>query len=290
MKSHFILITLIGLLFSCTKTDENPVPPEETGPTLASASTTGSYTVATLQESDGIRNGEAYNGATIYYPTNATPPYASVVVVPGYSTFESSIQEWGAFYASHGIVAMTIGTNSIFEYPEARAAALLDALETLQQENSRVNSPLQGHLDTTKFALSGWSMGGGGAQLAAKTNPSIKALVLLCPWLDSSTLTPETVNHTVPAMFLSSQYDQIAPPSTHTDVHYAYMPETTPKLLYEISFGTHITANYPSGSNGDIGRMGLSWLKVYLENDMDYRPFLFSVPNSASNYETNLVE
>ena len=62
---------------------------------------------------------------------------------------------------------MTIGTNSIFDQPEDRKDALLDALVTIKDENTRVSSPLYNSIDTNRFALGGWSMGGGGAQLAA---------------------------------------------------------------------------------------------------------------------------
>src|SRR5690606_9188766 len=135
--------------------------------TLESISDPGMFTVATLTEADGIRNGPAYAGATIYYPTNATPPYPSIVIVPGYISAQSTIQAWGPFLASHGIVTMTIGTNSLLDNPPARRDALLDAIITITEENTRTGSPLNGQIDTESFAVSGWSMGGGGAQLAA---------------------------------------------------------------------------------------------------------------------------
>ena len=93
---------------------------------LASLTNPGPFEVETLTEADGIRNGPDYLGATVYYPINATPPYASIAIVPGFSALPSSVQEWGPFYASHGIVAIIIGTNSIFEFPEDRAIALLE--------------------------------------------------------------------------------------------------------------------------------------------------------------------
>ena len=78
-----------------------------------SASATGPYNVGSISEENGMRNGPDYSGATLFYPENAVPPFASIIIVPGYATLESSIQNWGPFFASHGIVTMTIGTNSI---------------------------------------------------------------------------------------------------------------------------------------------------------------------------------
>ena len=96
-------------------------------PTVASVSKPGPHKVAKLGESDGLRNGPGYKGATVYFPRDGQPPFGSVVIVPGYVSPERSIKAWGPFYASHGIVAMTIGTNSSRDRPEARSLALLDA-------------------------------------------------------------------------------------------------------------------------------------------------------------------
>ena len=65
--------------------------------------------------------------------TNANPSFASIVIVPGFTASPSSVEEWGPFYASHGIVTVIIGTNSFFNFPEARSYSLLDALETIRQ-------------------------------------------------------------------------------------------------------------------------------------------------------------
>ncbi len=77
------------------------------------------------------------------------------------------IQSWGPFLASHVIVCMTIGTNSIFDEVMDRKIALQDALISLKAEQSRLTSLLFNNLDTNLIALGGWSMGGGGAQLVA---------------------------------------------------------------------------------------------------------------------------
>ncbi len=246
----------------------------------------GVYNVATLTDADGLRDGPDYGSATVYYPTDATPPYASVVIVPGFLSAPSSVAAWGPFLASHGIVAMVIGTNSGFDQPAARADGLLDAIETLRQENVRINSPLLGNLDLDRFAVSGWSMGGGGAQLAAAADPSIKAAVALCPWLGSPD--PADLNHAVPVLILSGQDDPTAPPSSHANVHYEYTPATTDKLLFEAAGGNHSVANNPANVQGDIGKIALSWYKHYLLDENCYCPFVLDTPASSSQYLINL--
>ena len=253
-----------------------------------SASATGPYNVESISEGDGMRNGPDYSGATLFYPENALPPFASIVIVPGYSTLESSIQNWGPFFASHGIVTMTIGTNSIFEQPEDRKDALLDALETMRHENTRINSPMYNSIDTNRFALGGWSMGGGGAQLAAVEDPSIKAVIAMCPWLNTLTLSSTDLNHSSPVLIFSGQIDVISPPSVHANVHYNFTPQSTDKLIYEIEFASHLVANGPEGGDNEVGRIALSWLKKYLIEDDCYCPLLLDTPYNASYYMTNI--
>ena len=278
IRKIFLLIILYSnlLLAQCEFVNNN------------SASAIGPYNVESISEGDGMRNGPDYSGATLFYPENALPPFASIVIVPGYSTLESSIQNWGPFFASHGIVTMTIGTNSIFEQPEDRKDALLDALETMRHENTRINSPMYNSIDTNRFALGGWSMGGGGAQLAAVEDPSIKAVIAMCPWLNTPTLSSTDLNHSSPVLIFSGQIDVISPPGVHANVHYNFTPQSTDKLIYEIEFASHLVANGPEGGNGEVGRIALSWLKKYLIEDGCYCPLLLDTPYNASYYMTNI--
>lgn len=256
---------------------------------LDSIGNPGNYNIGSLTESDGLRDGPDYNGATIYYPTNATPPYSGIAIAPGFVSLQSSIQNWGPFLASHGIVTMTIGTNNILGSPETRRDALLDALVTLKGENTRTGSPLLGQLDVNSLAVGGWSMGGGGAQLAAVADPSIKAVMVLCPWLDSKTLSPIDINHSAPILFFSAENDGIAPHSSQADVHYDYTLQSTSKMLFEISGGRHWAANNPSGGDEYVGKIAVSWLNYFLVGDTCYCPLILKTPPSASKYLLNVT-
>ncbi len=265
MKKIYALL----LLFIATSIAPNIVFAQCEDVTIESLTNPGPFDVATLTEADGLRNGPDYLGATVYYPTNATPPFMSIAIVPGFTALPSSVEEWGPFYASHGIVTIIIGTNSLFDLPEIRAVALLDALETMRQENTRITSPLENKLDVDKFAVSGWSMGGGGAQRAAVLDNSIKGVVALCPWLPNPSL-----NHDSPVLIFSGQNDPTAPPAQHADIHYNVTPNTTDKLLFEVKNGNHSVANTPNGGNGAVGKIALSWLKLFVDKDDCYCPLL----------------
>lgn len=279
-------IYAVAILFLATSLAPNVLFAQCEDVTIESLTNPGPFEVATLTEADGIRNGPKYLDATVYYPTNATPPFASIAIVPGFVSLPSSVEEWGPFYASHGIVTIIIGTNSLFDNPEARALALLDALETMRQENTRASSPLENSLDVDKFAVSGWSMGGGGAQRAAVFDNTIKGVVALCPWLPNPSL-----NHDSPVLIFSGQNDPTAPPAQHADLHYAATPETTDKLLFEVENGNHSVANTPNGGNGIVGKIALSWLKLYVDENDCYCPLLtdelLNNPSAASKVESS---
>ena len=278
MKNKYliILLTFISFFFS------DLVIAQCDGISVDNITNPGPFEVATLTEANGVRNGPNYAGATIYYPTNATPPFASVAIVPGFVSQPSSVEEWGPFYASHGIVTIIIGTNSLFDFPEARANGLLDALETIKQENVRAASPLFGALNLEQLAVSGWSMGGGGAQRAAVLDNTISGVVALCPYLNSPQL-----NHQSPLLIFSGENDPTAPPAQHANIHYNVTPNTTNKVLFEVENGNHSVANIPTGADGAVGKIALAWLKLYVEKNDCYCSLLTDRllvnPPAASN-------
>ncbi len=267
---------------------------------IDAARTFGPYGVERIRERDGLRNGPKYAGATIYYPvikavddeiagdqvkTPELTNLSSVVLVPGFMGPERSMSRWGPYLASHGFVVMTIGTNNLTVEPDARGEALVDGLVTIRAENEREGSPLFGRLDPERVAVGGWSMGGGGAQIAATLDPSIKAVLALCPWK------PEPCGaHDVPVFFLGGERDGPAPVEKHALKHYESLPDRTPKLLYEVRGGGHSLPMNPRYAGGDVGRFSLAWLKVYLEGDESWRPLLEARPDNASRFLIELPE
>ena len=127
--------------------------------------------------------GASFASATIYYPTSdGLGLLPSIVIVGGWGCGEQAMAAWGPFYASHGIVAMAIGTPAPWtDSPADRCKALLDASSALQSEHEREGSPLLGRLDVSRRAVQGYSLGGGGAQLAALTDQTLKCVIALNP-------------------------------------------------------------------------------------------------------------
>ena len=255
---------------------------------LQSITNPGPFNFNSIKENTGIRNGLDYDGSTIYFPENSPSiTLPSIIMVPGFMNTESTIQNWGPFFASHGIVTMTIGTNSLTETHIQRRDALLDAIISLKNENERPESPLYNMIDTLSIAVGGFSKGGGGAQLVPSIYPSVKAVVALYPWLENPTVLD--LNHSVPVIIVSGQLDVIAPPFLHSDIHYELTPDATYKLKYEIAFANHDAFSGPYGGGGEVGIRVISWLQTFLLGDTCYCPIILENASTSSSYITNVI-
>ena len=279
-KLHIILLFLVSNYISFSQDCDSI--------SLDNIYNPGPYTYQTIVETDGMRDGPDYFGSTLYYPIDADGPFSSIVLVPGFVSPQSAVSAWGPYLASHGIIVMTIGTNTLTDLPQDRANALLDAVQTLQEENNRENSPVYQQIDINKISVGGHSMGGGGAQIAATMDESLKSVISLNPWIQQWLINYEYLNHTVPNLIISGQDDTTAPVNEHANVHYDYTPNTTPKAIYEIENGSHSTGRFPSTANNYVGKIVLSWLNYFASEDDCYLPLLLEYPEQASIYQNNL--
>ena len=271
----------------------------------------GPYEYGFLTEQDGIRQSTLYNGTLLYYPIEGEPPYASIILMDAFGD-EYGLQSWAEFYASHGFIAMTIGNfdreirdfDSEWDYAD-RAIGLLDAIETVKAENLRQLSPLLDQVDTSSFAVSGYSTSGGGAHTAATMDSTLKAAILLNPavaFLDTLNCPAETgyyclieehLDHNVPVLIFAGEFeiDELTSPddSVYANMwalpQYEYVPETTDKLYFESAGEGHGSSSFP---NDDVAEFALAWFKKYLLNNESYCAFLIEPPQSISQFMTTL--
>ena len=181
---------------------------------------------------------------------------------------------------------MTIGTNSLTDDEFDRRDALQDAIISLKEENTRVLSPIFGRIDLNSISVGGFSKGGGGAQLLAKIDSSLKSVVSLYPFIENPVASD--FNHGIPTIIISGQLDIIAPPALHADIHYDFIPITTNKLKFEVALGSHDALLGPNGASGEVGVRVLSWLANYMLNDNCYCPLITTIPTFSSQYLNNI--
>ena len=201
----------------------------------------------------------SFISATIYYPTefDGLPSrLPSVVIVGGQGCGEQAMAAWAPFYSSHGIVAMTIGTPVPWlDSPAARCRALLDASLALQSEHGREGSVLQGRLDVERRAVQGYSLGGGGAQMAGLSDQTLKCVIALAPNEGETSPPAERLSFpseeelrktTVPVLIICGEKDTYdADPKTQAWPQ--YRQTKAPKLIVEVKGGDHYVANGPAG-------------------------------------------
>ena len=268
----------------------------------------GPYTYSTITEAQGLRNGPDYLDGVLYYPLDANPPYASIVVTPGFGGDGSSMSHWGSYFASNGYIALVIGPNDpINDSHFMRGEGLIDGIETLRQENYRQGSPVNGLVDEDNFIVSGYSMGGGASHDAALMDGSIKALISLnptvlfedcnyCPEADYEgeiyciCLVPELIEHYVPSLIFAGEVEASDPAVLGYDGLlgqdiYTNLPESTEKIIFEVAGEGHGAVEYPYG---EISDYILSWLDYKVNGSEEACNALLETPSITSLYNTNI--
>jgi dienelactone hydrolase len=242
-------------------------------PTEASLAADGPFAVSTQT----IRSGGGFAGGTVYSP-NTPGKYAVVAFCPGFTNSQSAVQPLGRRLATHGFVVVTMNTNSTLDFPASRATQIIAALNRV---TALTTGPVAGKMDTTRRVASGYSMGGGGALIAAKNNASLKAAVGFAPWSSDKNFASDTV----PSAMIAGSSDTTAPPGSHATTFYNSIPNSTKKLLAIISGATH-SAPIASTPNQPGSKYQISWVKRFADNDARYSPFLVT-DSRLSSFSAN---
>lgn len=238
-------------------------------PTAASLERNGPFAYASYTVADADTPG--FGAATIYYPTDTSQgTFGGVAISPGYTETQSAISWFGPRLSSHGFVVITFNTNSPYDQPSARADQLLAALDYLTG-----SSAVKDRVDSSRLAVMGHSMGGGGALEATVKRPALQASVPLTPWHTDKTW-PEV---TTPTAIFGAERDTIAPVKDHAEPFYESLPTTLQKAYPELQEADHYVTNK---DNAPTSRVSVSWLKRFVDNDTRYAGFLCPAPATPS--------
>lgn len=267
-------LTAVGLTAATATSVSAADNPYERGPAPTQSSieaSRGPYAVSETSVSSLV---SGFGGGTIYYPTSTSDgTFGGVAISPGYTGTQSSIAWLGPRLASQGFVVFTIDTNTIYDQPASRGDQLLAALDYLTERSS-----VRTRVDSTRLAVMGHSMGGGGSLEAAKDRPSLKAAIPMTPWNLDKTW-PEV---RTPTFIFGAENDSVASVTTHAEPFYASLPSSTPKAYLELNGATHFA---PNTSNTTIAKYSITWLKRFVDNDTRYSQFLCPIPGPSSTIE-----
>jgi pimeloyl-ACP methyl ester carboxylesterase len=167
-------------------------------------------------------------------------------------------------------VVIGIETNSRFDQPASRGTQLLAALDYLVNSSS-----VRTRVDSTRLAVAGHSMGGGGTLEAASDRPSLQAAIPLAPWNTDKSWTELRV----PTLIIGGESDTVAPVSSHSIPFYNSIPASAEKAYLELNNASHF---FPQSVNTPTGRQMVAWLKRFVDNDTRYEQFLCPGPTGSA--------
>jgi predicted dienelactone hydrolase len=256
---HRIVTACLGLLLAAGGTAvATPAFADTVGQAPTSANITGNGSFATTSAT--ITGASGFGGGTVYYPT-AAGQYPVIAVSPGYTAYWSSLAWLGPRVASWGFVVVGINTLTVLDQPAQRGQELLAAL---RWATGSAPSSVLSHVDGTRRAVAGHSMGGGGTLEALRSDPTLKAGVPLAPW-DLSTSWSSV---RVPVAIVGGQADTVAPVATMSIPFYTALGG--PKDYVELAGASHF---FPQLPDPVVSRVLVSWMKRYVSGDSRFAPF-----------------
>lgn len=221
--------------------------------------------------------------ATVYFPTDAAPPYSVIVFTPPYLTTQIGYAAWGSWFASHGFVIAITDSATIYDYPDARARQQQQFLDIMVAENNRALSPVNGLLDTSRLGAMGWSMGGGATWITSGEYPVKTALSLAGHNLTATNSNASGANTYVPiALFNGATDTTYLGGLGQSEGVYNSIPSGVPKFFYNVSTAGHFDWGYPTQANRYVAELALAFQKAYLDGDTRWIAYIDQPPVSVA--------
>ncbi|MFF2364220.1 alpha/beta hydrolase family protein [Streptomyces sp. NPDC058122] len=224
----------------------------------ADPSVTGPYAVA-YSDVTVAASGRSYS-ARVWYPGSTAGSNAPVAsgahpglafghgFFQGITQYESLLKH----YASWGFITVTpTSQGGLFPSHSAFADDLNAALTWLTSQNTTSGSRFAGAVDTDHLGVSGHSMGGGAALLAAGRNPAIKSVSTLAAAETNPSAVAASGTLTVPAQYVGGSADTIA--GVADNQQKMYDAKRAPAQLRVITGGFHCGFEDRSGFGCDSG-------------------------------------
>ncbi|MFD3869436.1 alpha/beta hydrolase [Streptomyces sp. NPDC058623] len=204
-------------------------------------------------------SGRSYS-ARVWYPGRTAGANTAVAtgVHPGLAFGHGFVQDISRYentlrhYASWGFITVTPKSQGgVFPSHSAFADDLNAGLAWLTAQNAATGSRFAGAVDTSRYALSGHSMGGGAAMLAASRNPAVKSVSTLAAAETNPSAAAAGSALSIPAQYVGGSKDTVAGVDGHQRKMYDAKP--APTQLRVITGGFHCGFTDSAGFGCDSG-------------------------------------
>ena len=227
-------------------------------------------------------------------------PFPAIVLLHGCSGLWAkngkptpSYTFWAEYFRSRGFVALLLdsfGPRGEREICTQKSRAISESRDRPKDAYAAL-AWLEGRADICRghVHLMGWSMGGGATWVDANTHPELRTAITLAGHIITATGGSAAITKiAVPTLMFAGQTDSAILGGGMSQPIYTQIPDSVPKMLYEISGAGHDAGNNPANNGKNVGLYGLSWQKVFLEGDTRYRQFLLVPGPNASDFRTNV--
>lgn len=210
-----------------------------------------------------------YASARVSYPCGLRQRAPAVTLTGGYTNIKEQMYWLADHLTSHGFIVIAITPYNILGTPPVWEDAHKAGYAELLQEDRSWWSPLRGRVDHSRMGMVGYSMGGGGALLAAgDLGDNVKAVIGMSPYLDFRQPHWEAIS--AASLLLGGSLDFTATPSAVRG-YGQRLPASTTSATAILRGLTHIDWPNLIGSGGTMKNRGrilmTAWLKLQLNGD-----------------------
>lgn len=216
-----------------------------------------------------------YSSARVSYPCGLSKAaYPSTTLTGGYTNTKEQMYWLADHLTSHGYIVITLTPNNIYGTPPVWQTAHKAGITKLKAETARSSAPIYTKVNLSKLSIAGFSMGGGGALLAAADLKSeIKTAIPLAPYLGFSS--PNYASISAKTLIQAGANDTVAYPSTIAS-YYQSLPTGISRALTTFRGASHLA--WINGGNATLQArfktLITAWMKVYLDEDSAYFTYL----------------
>ncbi len=220
--------------------------------------------------------------ATVYYPKNAGA-VGALVFCPPYTATQSMFAAWGPWFASHGIICVTMNTTTTMDQVDQRITQQWTVVSRLKSDPTNREGT---QLDTNRVGVMGWSMGGGATWGNAGKHPNEVKMAISLAGHNMTGIARETKGYGIrcPLLELNGATD-------FTILGGMGQSETVfrnaggPTVLAVTALGGHFNWGSPSMAGTGVAGLVLAFTKTYLNDDTSWKSYI-KRPFGCSTYRT----